>query len=38
MVDVDNSKLIDNPSVIAQMCDTFVISLGWTLLLSRLWM
>ncbi len=38
MVDVDNSKLIDNPNVIAQMRNTFVIGAGCTLLSLRLWM
>lgn len=37
MVDVDNSKLIDNPNVIAQMRDTYVIGSGCTLLSLRLW-
>lgn len=38
MVDVNNSKIIDNPNVIAQMCNTFVIGAGCTLLSPRLWM
>lgn len=38
MVDVNNSKIIDNPNVIAQMCDTIAIGSGCTLLLLRLWM